>query len=1181
MRFLRRLKLEELEQRVVPVVLLAGVPGQDTFTFTDADGDLVQVKIGNLFNPLGSSGGTATILNSDGNDPGTAGNADIATIVFNGATTNQTGLDIDIIGGTGNGSVEAGDITAPARLQMIRVTGNIGTAIVYGFDTNAVTANQFGGIVTRGISGNVDRIIVTGGDLGVASQADNTYPEVKIDVAGRLGELVVSGDIGDGLGFVVISAQGDIGDISAASFITGRIYTPGNLHGLTLSGAYSAGGTALDPDGSGPIKAILGGLDIGSLGDSATGSGGIFCQKIEGIASLSVDVPGTVIKIAGDCYANITALEKISGSAVVAGAAVTTNARVSIVIGGNVGPLATISSGGDFANFVNDAADSDADGNLTEIMVDIANPPLKITGDLEGRVAASLHGNTAFDPQYFVFGLGIDTPTFMLRGGTATTMNIVAGGNMIDGKLTPNTASIEVIGSALEVRVEDINVYSFSNTQQIRDITFERDIVGPAVISKGIASNGSFNVRDIASSGSLTIYDGVHGTATIANSYGSLAVVGNSDGIIDIDNYSAFLTIYGNLAGSSATHPMRLSAADFGVIDISGNVGDFTRISATGDIALLHVSGSFASSYYDTALADDVFTLGADGNVKFAKIDGPISGEVVAYLKDVPNIVTVVNASHTVRQTYSESHPGALQITDDSGDTQYLRISGGTARVNLLPTANGNVIMRIEVTSGNPSIELFGAEVGHIVSNKSLGNIYLDPVLYRRQADGGEFPLGTLGSTVYTIESRTGGIGSIYSGGGDIVCVRAAKSVGKIVAGLPKALKIMGLYKIPSGFDLESRLVTGCDVGVLETALGGIVIRDLTGVYVGGNIGHTYASGNIANYEITGNAGDIRAFFENRQVTSDSTVPWQAIAGGKLRGFFDIGGKARDIGARTGIDVDYISVGGNIRDIESRSGGIKSEHGITAASSIRNVEAGFRDVLGNFVPNGNVEADITSVNGNIARIRGTNLIGDFSANKNIGEISADFNIGRRFADGVYQGSIFARSIGKIYADNDIFADVTAEKNVSKIIANADGDLSGGIYGDIDIGGNAGRIEAYENIAGNIDVAGKCGRLVSGNGSFTGNINIGKLSRWELKSDFSIVNISGTVNIDELTRLKAPNAVISGDITLGRLGNEFDTLEAHPVIISGTAPFEFLFAMGNPDGTLTILTGDGKTIDRIK
>ncbi|RKY25306.1 MAG: hypothetical protein DRP79_06740, partial [Planctomycetota bacterium] len=325
MKFLRSLKLEELEQRVVPVVLMAGVPGHDTFTFTDHDGDLVRIEFGNLFNPLGSTSGSVEILNSDGQDPGTAGNPDIATIVFDDQTGNRTDFDIDIIGGDGDGSVEAGDITAPAALRQIRITGNVGNATLYGFDTSGVSEDLHAAFLTRGLTGNVDRIMITGGDLGVPGEGNENYPEIVIDIAGRLDELVVSGGIGDGIsGFVKISAGDSIGDISAEYFGQGRIETPGNLHSLTLSGDYTAGGAT----GEGGIE---GGLYVGSLGDSVTGSGGILCQRITGTvvgwgsekvkgypAYIMIgggeDRDGNPILPPGDCYADIVALEEISGT---------------------------------------------------------------------------------------------------------------------------------------------------------------------------------------------------------------------------------------------------------------------------------------------------------------------------------------------------------------------------------------------------------------------------------------------------------------------------------------------------------------------------------------------------------------------------------------------------------------------------------------------------------------------------------------------------------------------------------------------------------------------------------------------------------------------------------------------------------------------------------------------------
>ena len=1196
MKFLRSLKLEELEQRVVPAVLLAGVPGQDTLTFTDFDGDLVRIEFGNLFNPLGATSGSATILNSDGLDPGTAGNPDIDTIIFSADTGDRTDFDIEVIGGSGDGSVEIESIVAPARLRQIRITGNVDTAALFGFDTSAVTEYLHATFLTRGLTGDVDRMIITGGDLGVTGEANTGSPEVVIDLAGRLGELIVSGGIGDGAGFVTIDALDSIGDISAEYFGQGRIETPGNLHSLTLSGDYTAGGAPPESESDDE----MGGLYVGSLGDSATGSGGILCQAITGTI-IGGKITGigypTYIDIAGDCYANITALDEISGEYIFvpgdpdADPPIDPNeidARVFITIEGDVGPLATISSGGTFANYTSDVNDFDGDGDKDEMIVDIENPPLWITGDLKGRVVSHLQGNTDFDTEYFVFNLNEYLPTFALRGHAATSMDIVAGGD------APNAASIEVFGSALAVSVENIDVYSFSNTQQIRDILFNQDIVGAVTISHGIPDHGSLKVRNVF--GFLTIVGGVEvdGDVVVEEDVLGLTVIGDSSGQIEIGGNALLVTFNGNLAGNSAAADdlMKLEASNFGIINIHGNVGEFVQMTATGEIALLQVSGSFQSSYYDSGTGEDVYTLDA-GNVKFAKIDEPISGEVTALLHDTPNLRTKVEASHIVHQeSFDEAQPGSLHIIDDSGNSQFLRISGGRALVNLLPTENGNVITRIEVISGKPSIELYGAEVGHILNRKSLGSVYLDPVLFVRGEDGekAEYDFGGgegeggEDSHVYTIESREGGIGNIYSGGGDIVRVLSEKSVGKIYAGIPK---LLGVSKPPEDFDFASYIAEDSDVGLLEMYDGHKEpIRDLTGVYIAnGNIRNVYSTGDIANFEIFGNARDIRAAVEKRQVSDDPSafdnlVPWGTVGGGSLRGFFDIDGKVRDIGALNDIDVQYINVGKNIRDIEARGGDIKAEQGITAASSIRNVEAGFYDVRKRFAPAGDVLADITSVNGNIKKIRGMNITGDISANKKISEVHADFNIGRNLGDGVYEGSIYAGKLRKIYADNDIYADITCEKNASRIIANYDDDIRGGIYGDIDIGGKAGRIEAYEDITGNIYVGNKCSRLISENGSFTGDITIGKLSRWELKSD-SIEEISGIVDIDKLSRLKGENAVISGNITLGKLSKEFNTREADPVVISGAAPFEFLFVMGNPDGTLIIETGNGKTIDRIK
>jgi len=1237
MRLLRRLKVDELEQRIAPVTLLAGVPGLNHFTFTDADGDLVLVQIGNLLDPASPTSGTVTLLNSHGADPGTPFVGDpnapnIATVVFNGATGGQTDFDIQVVGGSGNGSVEVPSITAPALLRQISVTGHIGTANLFGFDSSTVDATHFAALITRGINGNVDNLNITGGDLGVASNTA-LLPEVIIDIAGKLGAMTVTGSIGDGQGIAEIgrfdvtttpptflSGPQSIGDISAASVNLGAcIGTTGNLHSLTLSGDFS-GGT----------------LVAGSLGDSATGSGGIHALNIVGGVLPTTDLSGiitltpfnTTITINGNCYANITAVQNIGSTFVfvadsdptIPGDQPTNSLATAVIhITGNVGSLATISAGGQFANLTDPTATSPTPGP-----VDTANVPLIIDGDLVGKVVTSLHGDASFTPQLFAFTLGGDTPTFGLRGSPATTADIVVGGDMV------NAASINVHGSALDFAALNVDLFSFSDSQQIRNLTF-RDIVGDVTINHGVPSNGSIFFRDITAGNSLTIEGGIGGppegetqwdfssgalVAIAANLtgnsvLGSLTINGDSSGEITFVADVAFLSFTGDLAGADLNHLMTLNIGGAtGIMYVNGNVGEFVNITTAGDLALLEVTGSFASSYFDDTTDTTVFTLSSGGDIKFVKVDGPIIDEVAVVLKDVIGITTTVDASHVTTQAISTPpDTGSLQIIDDSGDTQTLRITAGSAMVTLLPVSTGNVITRIEVTSGTPSIQLYNAEVGHIVSSKSLGGVFLDPTLVTpgttTTTPGGTTPAAaaaTSPATVYTVEARNGSIGGIDSADGDIVRVLATKGVGNIFAGIPKVLNSAnhGGNSV-SMFDVSiaTTITADCDIGVLKTsvATGGtgggtldIIMDGFTGVYVtNGGVGTTLASGDVANYEIAKNTGPIKASITAPQTSTGGTITTQQF-GGQLRGFFDIDGSTGDIVANTGINVDSIHVGKSSGNIIALSGGIKAVDGITVMKDIGKVQAGTTDLQGHFAAKGDIAADITSVNGNIKSIQGVNLTSNFSAGKTMGDVIAHANIGRRIAAGVFEGSIVAGKLGNVLADNDIFSDITSDSSANSIIANADNDVHGGIYGDISIAKNIKTVSAYEDIAGNIFVEGNLDKLISGNGSITGDVTIqGKLKLWEMDRLVSMppVQISGTVDIGQLESLIARDALITGNITLGSLKTVFDTLESTPIVISPPPtppPIVLQYILGSPPpgfGFLTILNGNGNTLGKIK
>ncbi len=160
----RRLRLEELEPRVAPVLLEIG--GQTTYQFLDANRDTVGIT-------LGGAVGRVQILDSRGRDPV---GKDIDSITFLQANT-TTSLTISVLGSAGNGISPGGRILAPAQ--------TVGTLVVpgpiSGMTAGRVNFARFDG----GVTGPIELDTFGLGDV-IAASGSIRNVTVRGDMAGAL-----------------------------------------------------------------------------------------------------------------------------------------------------------------------------------------------------------------------------------------------------------------------------------------------------------------------------------------------------------------------------------------------------------------------------------------------------------------------------------------------------------------------------------------------------------------------------------------------------------------------------------------------------------------------------------------------------------------------------------------------------------------------------------------------------------------------------------------------------------------------------------------------------------------------------------------------------------------------------------------------------------------------------------
>jgi len=439
------------------------VGGATTYTFTDADGDDVQVA-------LGGSTGTVWLWDAFGNAPNVT---DIATVQFAESNASTT-LTIEVIAPGGGGWTSGGDLTdgdATLAVGTIQVEGVIG-------DVSLGNVASMLETLVSPTAGNIGSVTLNDGDFNGTIQAAN----------GSIGGVSIIGDLNGG-----ISADADFGNLTVGGAIAG---TATLSVGRDLTGSVTVNGVSgigipliISRDLLGSITITLGGI-AGNVGVGRNLTGTLKVAGTMGDLNVGERLSGTVsvsdlgsITVGGNVY---EAAVNVTGGdlAVLSVAGVTGIVDSAFFASGGIGVI-SFSSGGLRSSSITTPGNigpiniaRDMRGTITSTGGDFTDP-IQIGGDMAGTLAA-----TRPDSPYGSF-LGV------IRIGGVYTGSIQATGSI---------AGIEVGGD---------------NTTfvDVRHVTNDTTDSSPAIYEDSLVWSGQTTEGDWE----IFYYDGANQTVQLTN----------------------------------------------------------------------------------------------------------------------------------------------------------------------------------------------------------------------------------------------------------------------------------------------------------------------------------------------------------------------------------------------------------------------------------------------------------------------------------------------------------------------------------------------------------------------------------------------------------------------------------------------------------------------------------------
>jgi len=610
-RRVRKLGIEELEQRVAPVILTSG----GSYTFVDGNGDNITVRYGGP--------GQAEILGGGGGDPGTPGNPDIAVIDISHPHSNSTLTLVDNNPGTGADDIIGGAITTqgpggavnfgqmyfhPARGGVLRnttitVTGDLGSLNVYG-DTDTLTvacSHYMGALYVNGDLPNAD--ITWGDGIGSFFVTGDVDPS-HFDALGPVGSFMILGSYTDSSftadGFVRMLYIGKNVDNSTfdcsdgvsmlyfgRNFINGSHLscTTGPIGSVNIGGMMDNASYIELSEGRIPSVIIRGGMFNGSYID--------ILESVVGFIGVFGDVDDSYITL-NDSRCNFT---YIAGDLVERAGGVTTRMAVSdgalgfCYIGGGMLDGALLQCSNDSA-LGGALIGGDMTGNA-EIRVDGPSGPVNLAG--------GMYDNAEIDIESGCTGLRVGGP-IAGSGGERCTVDIEAqcggvsiGGPVSDAEIWPDdTTSLYVGGTLTDSDVETAYCGSAFFAGGITDS--EVDFYGGfgTLLVLGPVANTPVTAQ--CPCGTTTIMGGLlNGTSlTIEGGAAAITILGPlTDGDVTVNGVLSSFMVMGNLTGGSNV----VVADNLGSAIIMGSMADLSSFVVNGNAGSLYIFGNVMTTH--------------------------------------------------------------------------------------------------------------------------------------------------------------------------------------------------------------------------------------------------------------------------------------------------------------------------------------------------------------------------------------------------------------------------------------------------------------------------------------------------------------------------------------------------------------------------------------------------------
>ncbi len=1013
----------------------------------------------------------------------------IGTVDFSGGGA-LSGANVSVASG---GALALGNVTATGTLDI---------------STSADAITQNGGTVLSATAGATSIDVGAGADVTLTNS--NDFSSVSLTGAGANTVQVTDGNalaIGGDAATLTADAGGAL-DFTGGTYTTLNGTAGGNI---TQSGALSVSGATTLTSDAAAITASLndGANEFNSV--TLASAGGSFTSLILRDADTDLDGltvggdSGTLtvtsagdLTLAGGSY---TTMNLVPSGSVSQSSAVSVSGTATILSPGGTTTVALT----DAANELNDV-DLTGPGTFTSVSLvdaDTATDGLQVAGD-----AVLLTAETAGALDF--------------AGGTYTTLNATAGGNITDsgaltvsGTTTLTAADASAITATLDIGTNDFNT-----------------------VVVGAAGTGNMNGAFVADANAMTIGGTADGLSAVA---------------VDLTLSAGTYTSLNATASNSIV--------DSGVLNVSGTtqlISTAADVTAVLDDAheLTTVSLNTGSGTFSTVTVNDDDTVGTNGLT--------VGGNATTLTAITGGALDLAGGTYTTLNGTAGGNiaqSGALSvsgITTLTADTNAITADLSTQPTNdfgsvALATVNGGSFTSASIVDANALS--VGGDAGTLTADVG-GALDLAGGTYttlNAQSDSGITQSGGLnvsGTTTLTADvvnmtadlatqANSFGTVTLVDGAGDFGDVNVSGTGGYIFGG--DAADVTLLF----GGQLT---LAGGSYGILFGAAGGNVIQ--TGaVSVTGAA--TFASTGVdLDITLEEALNDFGSFVLNSgSFDAVSVVDANALT---------IGGDANSLTASTGTGGALVFAGGTYTTLNGAAGADISQTGaLTVSGTTTLTSNGAGPIAANF-------ASSTNNFGTVTLVDGTNTFGTVSLRDSDGIILGGGNAGVlnvTAAGDIAQSGALTTNVTTLTSTDGVTpinVDLSTSVNAMSTLqlANGGGNFGAVSYRDADgiiLNGNGTGMTSLDVTAGgNISQSGNVS--VSGAATFTADTNAITLGMGSIGNEFGSVTLA-SANFGSFTSadiFDPNNVTVSGDagtlsavagtsLTLG--GGVYNTLNA--------------------------------------